>query len=247
MKTIIGINTLTAVEQVAYANHVQFFYRLGKHYPNDSFALNTPRRMSIDRMRNYTAKVAVENDFDYLLFLDDDVIVPVDSFDKLLKADKDIIAGWTLIRGYPFKNMFFTYEGKENNLICTPDGSFTKGEVVDVAAVGFSYCLIKVSLLKKVPPPWFVTGTHNTEDIYFCVKSKKFVPDCTIAVDTSIETAHIMGPEFIAPFNKGLYTDYLKTAFPEMAQEEQNPWDTSDRSEEYLERMKQATSGAAGE
>lgn len=238
MKIFIGINTLTATEQIVYANHIGFFYRLGKHFPNDQFVLFTPRRMSIDRMRNTAAKVALENQCDYLMFIDDDVIVPMDMLDKMLEAKKDIIAGWTIIRGYPFDNMFFKYDDKKN---LTPmKGVERKSGIIDVDAIGFSTALIRCDLLKRVPPPWFVTGPTNTEDIYFCLKARQYVPDCTICVDTTIETAHILGPEFIAPWNREDYTKYLIAQDPTLGVKEMPPFldPSGDRGEKYLEMVK---------
>lgn len=246
MKTFIGINTLTGIEQIVYGNHIAFFYRLGKHFPTDTFGLFTPRRMGIDMMRNQCAKMAIEAGYDYVMFIDDDVIVPLDIFDKLQKADKDIIAGWTLIRGYPFDNMYFKFKDREGgggrkDLVACSD-VVRENKVIDVDAVGFSTALIKVSLLKKIPPPWFVTGPTNTEDIYFCLKARQYVPDVTICVDKSIETAHIMGPEFIAPWNKDDYSDYIKKQAPTTGIKVIPPFleESGDRGEKYLEMVKGA-------
>ena len=92
-KILVGVNTLTAVSQPIYSNHCQFWYRFGRSYPQFDFMLNNPRRMSIDNMRNMTAKVALENDVDYILFIDDDVLVPIDTLGRLLACDADIAAG----------------------------------------------------------------------------------------------------------------------------------------------------------
>lgn len=238
LKVMIGINTLTTIEQMNYANHIAFFHRLKYDHPDIQFATNTPRRMPIDRMRNMTAKVALENNFDYVMFIDDDVIVPVNAFTKLLALDKDIAAAWTIIRGYPFENMFFRYEPESSGkkLAYVQDKDFTKGDVIDVDAVGFSCCLIKCSAIKKVPAPYFVTGSHNTEDIYFCIKARSYSPDTTIVVDTSIETAHLMGPEFIAPWNKDAYKRYTEEINPEVLIKEKEPYG-DDRSEKYAEMV----------
>lgn len=170
---VIGVNTLTSVDQAVYSNHCQFWYRLGKEFPDYRFILIHPRRMSIDSMRNMAAKVAVDANADYLMFVDDDVILPLDTMKRLLACDADIAAGWTIIRGYPFENMFFQYGDearlslmKPKNPVAAEDGLF------HVDAVGFSCVLIKVSLLKKVPVPYFVTGPFHTEDVYFCIKAE---------------------------------------------------------------------------
>lgn len=235
MKIFVGINTLTSVEQPVYSNHIQFFFRLGRNTSHD-FAINTPRRMSIDRMRNMTAKIALEWEADYLMFIDDDVVIPINSLDKLIACDADIAAGWTVIRGYPFQNMFFRYrEDNKQALETYPDPQLPKerGEL-PVDAVGFSCALIKCSLLKKLPQPWFVTGPSNTEDIYFCVKARHFFPEVSIVVDTSIKTAHALGTEYIDPDNKQAYKDYHELVYPESLEKP-----STDRGEDYLKVVKE--------
>lgn len=217
MKIMVGVNTLTSIDSLAYSNHCQFWYRLGKNHPDITFALNNPHRASIDRMRNQTAKIALEHDFDYVLFIDDDVLLPTNGLDLLLKADKDIVAGWTIIRGHPFDNMFFRYTGEDKQgLERWKDVDLpVETGVLDCDAVGFSFCLIKSELLKKVPPPWFVTGTHNTEDVYFCVKSRKYNPSTSIAVNLDCVTGHILGSEIIDKRNRKAYSKFFEEIYPE--------------------------------
>jgi len=215
-KILVGVNTLTAVAQPIYSNHCQFWYRLGRSYPMFDFILNNPRRMAIDNMRNMTAKVALENDVDYILFIDDDVLVPIDTLGHLIACDSDIAAGWTLIRGYPYKNMFFKYtdDGK-HTLTNWQDPVKNDRGLYDCDAVGFSCCLIKVDLLKKVEQPYFVTGPFNTEDIYFCIKAKHQFPETTIVVDPKVLTSHILGLEAIDPLTRDAYKRYFETLYPD--------------------------------
>jgi hypothetical protein len=186
-----------------------------------------------------SAKFALENEYDYLLFIDDDVIVPLDTFEKLLAVDADIAAGWVIVRGHPFPNMFYKYDPEEKGAL--RDYIIERGEgLYDVDAVGFSCCLIKCSLLKRVPAPWFVTGPFNTEDIYFCLKAKQNFPDVTITVDASIECAHIMGPEVIAPWNRETYGKYYKDTFPELTVPPRNPLEdeSGERANNYRNHVK---------
>ena len=244
MKIFICINTLTSVEQLIYANHMVFFHKLGKRHPNDIFALHTPRRHSIDRARNASAKMALEGDFDYLMFIDDDVIIPDDILEKLLAAEKDIVAGWTIIRGWPFDNMFFKFQGTEEQIqrkqrLEPLNGVERNSGILNVDAIGFSTALIKCDLLKKIPPPWFVTGPTNTEDIYFCLKARQYVPECTIAVETSVETAHALGPEFIAPWNREDYKKYQLAQHPEIGDKVMASYldKSGDRGSKYLQMV----------
>ena len=208
MKITIGINTLHVVQYSSYTNHIQFFYNLGKK--GHEVVLVNPSRMSIDRMRNMSAKVAIETGSDYLLFLDDDVIVPKDGLEKLIALDSDIAAGNVIIRGYPFNYMVFKYDKHDVNL--KPLTSLG-GETVECDAVGFSFCLIKTEILKQIKEPWFVTGLTNTEDIYFCIKAKRKIPSLSIHVDPSVVCRHILWDEVISEENRENYKEYFEKQF----------------------------------
>lgn len=112
MRTAILVNTLTSINSFAYSNHIGFFNETKAQFPNDEFRLITPQRMSIDFARNLAAKVALAEDFDYLMFLDDDVLVPRNTFKNLIKCDADIASGLVIIRGYPFDVMGFKFTNK---------------------------------------------------------------------------------------------------------------------------------------
>jgi hypothetical protein len=196
-----------------------------------------------------TAKVALDNNADYLMFIDDDVIIPMDTINRLLRCNADVAAGWTIIRGYPYKNMFFKYMDFDRvNLINYPDDEIpAEDTILEVGAVGFSCVLIKVDALRKVPSPWFVTGPFNTEDIYYCVKALRHCMTCggtrieqrlvetdpetickcevfkehRIVVDTSVKTAHNLGEEYIEPATKLAYRKYYEGLYPEVLTEKQ--------------------------
>lgn len=238
LKILVAVNTLTVLDQAVYANHCQLWFRLGRNHPEITFAFYTPRRASIDRMRNEAGKFAIIHEFDYLWFIDDDVMVPFDALSKLLACDADIAAGWTIIRGYPFDNMFFKYTDDQKQAMKRWN-DWTEKDLVDgilpCDAVGFSCCLIKVDLLRKVPPPFFVTGPFNTEDIYFCIKARIQDENIKIVVDPALETQHLFGSEFIAPSNKEAYTKYLKSAFPELCEDPGEA--VTARGDEYLKMV----------
>ena len=198
---MVAVNNLTEVNQLAYANHCQMWYRFGKTMPQDEFVFCNPRRMSIDRMRNFAAKACLDYDSDYLLFLDDDVLVPPSgALERLIKADKDVIAGVTLIRGYPYHPMIFNFMERlisnDGTKIHYVDDYMERADpesgLLECDAVGFSFCLIKVSLLRKLQPPFFITGENHTEDVYFCNKARIEVPGTKIWVDTKVLTSHIL-------------------------------------------------------
>jgi hypothetical protein len=238
MKITVGINSLTSSQWAAYTNHIQFFYNLGRRYQDIEFILVNPERMTIDRMRNMAAKVALDTQSDYLLFLDDDVVVPFDGLRKLIDVNADIVAANVIIRGYPFDYMFFK---EENNSLVTFK-ELPQTTVFDVEAVGFSFCLIKTSVFGHIIPPFFVTGLTNTEDIYFCVKAKQAIRNLTIKVDSSVVCRHILWSEMISEENRRTYKKYMEEQFPGLEKAHQDM--ERDRGEDYLKMVKEQVNKA---
>lgn len=202
-KVMIGINVLESVNSFVYQNHIRFFSNLKKDNPDDQFFLFTPYRMSIDSMRNVTAKLAFDAGCDYIMFIDDDVLVAQNTYQILKAADKDIIMALTYVRGYPFRPMFFKsvevledIDGKKREHLIPYENykpDVDENGLVKCAAVGFSCVLIKMDVVKAVTPPYFITGSTYTEDVYFCNKARYTLdPEPTIFVHTRIPTMHMM-------------------------------------------------------
>lgn len=210
MKTLIGVNCLESVNSFVYASHCQFWVNAKKAFPEDEFAFFTPYRMSIDNMRNTAAKMALEGDYDYLMFIDDDVLVQPNTYEVLRSRDKDIIMALTFVRGWPFKPMFFKGEGIKDRagLRCETLDFYDDWKdnvwdgLVKCEAVGFSCVLIKVDILKVMEPPYFVTSSKQTEDVYFCCKARYTLnPTPTIFVDVTVPTTHMMMPDGVSAEN----------------------------------------------
>lgn len=240
MKTVIGINNLTQIDQYAYANHIQFFYRLGKHWKDDEFVLCNPRRMTIDRMRNEAARIAMDIEADYLMFIDDDVLVHPRAFDMLQRHDKDIIAGVTHIRGYPFNPMIFNFTDEDyqkcSYVVDYADKADKETGLLQCDAVGFSCVLIKVSLLKKVIPPYFITSPNQTEDVFFCKRAKEQVPELEIFVDVNCITQHLLGSELVGPDSVDLWKRFEEDRSPWLKEQKETPL-RMDREPERLKEL----------
>jgi hypothetical protein len=215
MKITVLVNTLSSISPFIYPNHVHFFVQATKKFPGIQWNFFTPPRMSIDTARNNAAKLALESDSDYLMFIDDDVLVPATALEKLIAADKDIVAGLVVIRGYPFNNMAFKFIGPEAltfyndlplekecanahtkyDLSCESCRASKLQTLVKVGAVGFSCCLIKTDVLKAMEPPFFITGVNHTEDVYFCLKTLELTPNPEIYLHTDVPCGHLLNPE----------------------------------------------------
>ena len=208
MKIVIGVNTLENVSSFVYASHIGLIAQMKSKHPDMEILFYTPYRMSIDNMRNAVAQIAIEQEADYIFFIDDDVVVRNDTFDSLLAADKDIICALTYVRGYPFHPMFFKdvltvqqLNGKvRKDLTFHDDYENSVGEdgLVRTGAVGFSCVLIKTDILRAMTPPYFVTGPGHTEDVYFCLKARaELEPEPEIWVDTKVPVGHMLMPDMV--------------------------------------------------
>lgn len=241
MKVLIGVNVLTQIESGPYGNHCKFWYQIGKKFPDYQFISMTPPRMSIDRMRNECARLALYNECNYLMFLDDDVIIPDFCFENLIKHFEApgcrLVAGLVHIRSYPFKPMIFKkYRNEKNQVILrTFDEyeSFVDKEsgLVRCDAVGFSCCIIDCRILKNLRPPYFVTGTYNTEDVYFCCKIQDNLPEVDILCDTNIKCGHLGDKNIIHPDNVERMREIEKSYYPDGVLDNLN----QGRDEKYIE------------
>lgn len=212
MKTLVGVNTLTSVDQLVYLSHCNFWTKTIKQFPEDEFLFFTPHRMSVDNMRNASVKAALEYGCDYLLFIDDDVIVEPHTFKALYNRKLDVCMALTFIRGYPYDPMFFKWDEKQENLVRYVDykNHVQEDGLVLCDAIGCSCVLIKTWIFKELKGPWFVTVPDRcTEDVYFCLRmhNELKVP-FTMGVDILISTHHKLSPEYIGVVNRDALIAY---------------------------------------
>lgn len=244
MKFLIGINVLTSVDSQVYGNHAAWFFHLGRLSTQKGweFILYTPWRTSIDRMRNQAAAMALQNNCDYLMFVDDDMILQMDTVESLVAANKDIVMAHTYIRGYPYNPMAFKATGTfgSDDYALSPykniEDDKDENSLVTVDAVGFAAVLIKCSLLKRISKPYFVTTVNSTEDVYFCLKCKQEYPEVTIAVDLKCPTGHLLDREFVHTTNVNALRKYHEDVYKF---NESN----IDRGQEYLDTILEAENG----
>jgi hypothetical protein len=218
MRTLVGVNTLTAVDQFVYLSHCNFWTKTVKQFPNDEFMFYAPYRTSVDNMRNGAVKAAIEYKCDYLLFIDDDVVVEPHTFKSLYECQLDAVMALTFIRGYPFDTMFFQFKDKERQNL-QRYGEYEKDiddkGIVRCDALGNSCTLYKTWMFEKVPEPWFVTIPNRcTEDVYFFLKMLECGLVTTVGVDTKVPTAHKLHSEYVGPFNRKALQEFNEKLYP---------------------------------
>ena len=130
----------------------------------------------LDRARNLCHKEFLASGMDYLFFMDDDTVPPVDVLDRLIAHDVDIVS--TVIQawqqGGPTPVAYRWSKEKGGYL-----PHYGRGlEQVDVATLGCT--LIKRKVMKVLPPGVFAFEESDewqtegySEDFVFCRKAKK--------------------------------------------------------------------------
>jgi FkbM family methyltransferase len=146
----------------------------------------------ISQIRNLAAEWAKR--YDYLFFVDSDMVLPKDSLRKLLSADKDIISG-LYIQRIPNTHTLEVYMDTPNGGCTNIPYSLIKDRgVVEVAACGMGCALIKSDVFRKMEYPHFFYKEALTmkdtvsEDVYFCKKAR--ASGFTVWADATIECDH---------------------------------------------------------
>lgn len=240
-RIMVGCNILTTIDGIAYPSHCKNWYTWGKREDWKMY-FYTARRASIDRMRNETARYALDLECDYLYFYDDDCMVPDEGLAKLMSHDKGIVSGLTLIRGKPFNPMVFTYTGKDDNGngILEEDMDVLKAKkLFPCNAVGFSCVLIKTEILKKMEPPYFVTGSQSTEDIYFCLRAQK-EQGVEVFCDPLVQVTHIVDRYYVNSENREQIMEFEKC----LAGVKVDGESEETRGGDYMARIKNHVKGA---
>jgi hypothetical protein len=146
--------------------------------------------------RERLAEWAIETKVDYMLFIDDDMICPMDLFEKLYRHDVDVVAPLAFMRMPPHSPVMYRVEDGYDPLqrmeyyTTHVVKNYPKNRLVECDAVGFGAALIKTDVLRRMPQPWFMSTTRSGEDLWFCYKAKKDA-GARIFMDTSVKLGHI--------------------------------------------------------
>jgi len=153
-----------------------------------------PIRMPVVTARNLVIVTALENKCDYILWIDDDMVVKpnVNLVERLLTHDKDIVAPLFFSRTYPFIPMIFTRRTIGTKFTVYDNIVDYKKGLIEVDGIGFGCILTKVDIFKKLAKPHFWANDIFGEDLYFCENATR--AGIKIYCDTTIDVGHIGEP-----------------------------------------------------
>lgn len=179
-------------------------------------------RDNITFARNKIASLALEENADYLFFLDDDMVFDPDILLKLLEQDKDIVGALTFIRSEPHEPSF--YELNSDGDTYNPIFLWKPKEVVKCDAVGMAATLIKKSVLEALRDSnqyhkgiygFYDNLNFSGEDLRFCRKARE--AGFEIYCDTGVLVGHLTQKIISFGDFKAMSDNRVKEIFKERA------------------------------
>ena len=153
------------------------------------------------RARNVIAKRALELETDYVLMIDNDMIIPKDALTNLLEDAKDVCLGYAAHRNAAndytgLMNLFKLGEYNYNRHFSMMDIKELQAQGKTKFIVhggGMACALFKTDLFKKLEFPYFDWANYKTgfclsEDLYFCEKCRK--AKIPVWADTRVACGH---------------------------------------------------------
>lgn len=125
-------------------------------------------------------------EYDYIMWIDSDIIFTTENFEKLLSNNVDICGGVYLMDGGKQFSVVkdwdrdkFQRQGTFDFL--TPDDISKSPSLMEVAYTGFGFLLIKRGVFEKIKYPWFGPKYEtigqcvdfSSEDVSFCLRAKE--------------------------------------------------------------------------
>ena len=156
--------------------------------------------------RNIIIKHAVQKGYDSVLFLDSDVLPPINIVSLLSQHQKPIVSGVYLgvdeVEGKPMLvPMAYDWAADNQNLCFLPLELVIPQYLLKIAACGFGCVLIKTQLLKNIPlrqDPEHEGG----EDILFCRDAHN--AGIPVYLDTRVKCVHMRPKrDFVIPLSRG--------------------------------------------
>lgn len=187
--------TLLFVDNSTNEDYKKFLEDKGHRVIKDS--AEGTRIDRIIRGRNTLRKACLDGEYDYLFFLDTDVIPPTDVLERLVKHKKEVITGVYLGAA--------NYDGKMEILPVLfsplPDGRIRTmriremlgNKLVPIAAAGLGCCLIQRSVLTNIIFCNRGTSATGGEDAAFFKDITR--QGITAFADTSVKCFHMTHPE----------------------------------------------------
>jgi len=167
--------------------------------------------------RERLAEYAVNNGYNYLFFVDSDMVLPNNTILYMLedmKAGNEMVTGMIFKRSYPYQPCFYP-KARLNKLKKMENGieriemipdlegcmSWEKNSIIPLEGMGMACCMIDTNVFSRIKKPWFYPFPKVGEDITFCIKARQEAK-AKMVVDTRIDVGHITNATVTSQFQQ---------------------------------------------
>ena len=197
MKILIAVPTFENIYPDTYKSIYQL--DIGDHDVIFDFV----RGYDCAHARNAIAQEAIDESADYVLMVDNDVVLPPDALMNLLEHNEQVVLGF-----YAIRNKKQQYDGRAS-VFKTGEVDFKKAfsaqemtkyreagiTALPVHGGGMGCALIKTSVFERLEFPWFSWVQYKDkrvlgEDLYFCDKCNN--NGITVYVDPRVCCGHML-------------------------------------------------------
>lgn len=199
----IGVPCYGDVPPEYLEDFARFTYHCGRRMPEFDFFLAIRSKAEQFRARNQIVEAAMQADADWLLMLDDDMIInhvvtqgPTDDYDlirHLMRHDKDICGALYFQRQGHCAPVLMAKSGDRGYRFLREDELLNGLQRVDVAGGGC--LLIKMRIFDKLPKPYFEPEHQWGTDVQLCRTAAAH--GFEVWADTSIELGHLRSERVI--------------------------------------------------
>ena len=139
--------------------------------------------------------------YDYIMWIDSDMVFTPEHFQKLLSRDKDIVSGIYLMADKEripaitdWNRKFFKENGTFNFL---KPADLKGDDLVEVVYIGMGFMLVRKGVYESIPYPWFDPQKFDfgdsiidfaSEDVSFCLKARQI--GHKIYIDPTVMVGH---------------------------------------------------------
>jgi hypothetical protein len=184
---------LICVPTAEFARRADFYDYFNALDKPEGTMLTFAHGQSPAKNRNIMIRTAFEQNATHVLFIDDDVLLPVDGLKRLLAHDKDVVSGLYLLRNYPHLPVMFEEWFDDGRCRYAFLDSNTSG-LKEVVNIGLGCVLIKTEVLRAMTDPWITLGQIDQEgwsdDVHFFNKVRQ--AGFRMYVDTDVRCGQVI-------------------------------------------------------
>lgn len=198
-RVLIAVPGYAGIQPEAQESYVNMVFWCGRNLPQYDFGYHGVTKMEQFRARNRIVDAALAGDWQYVLMLDDDHIVPPNLVEILLghlekHPEYGVVGALYYQRGGSYEPVIMRRKSKEPGdytfeFVKHYDREIAEPGLYEVDLIGGGCMLFRTEVFYKILPPYFWWEYYAGTDVSICGRLQD--AGVRIAVDTSVELGHL--------------------------------------------------------